>query len=509
MANKQDSNSTGLRLAFEVTGTPRTLPGSPIWYEREPNNYGDFGGTHKTVARDPINPTRQRSKGAITDLDVPAAFNEDFTQNNMQSVLQSFLYASLREQPDTKGFNTTAVPITGVTASAHTYAAASGLDVFATGHIVRATGFAVAANNGLSVLSGASATLLTLASGLADEASPPAAARVEAVGFQFASGDATLTYSGGVLTFGTTTKDLTTLRLVPGQWAFFGGDSSGLKFATNAPFYARIASVAAHAIVLDKSTITPVTDAGTSKTIQMYFGPVLRNESDPTLIIKRSVELERSLSNDGVGTQSELLTGVFGNDLTINVPQADKLNVDLAFIGMDHVLRTGTDGLLSAGGTVIAALNETAFNTSDDVQRFRMAALDGSLNPTPYFGYVTDGKLTVKNNASPNKAVGVLGGFDMSLGIFEVAGSVTAYFSAVSAISAIKANADVTLDLIVAARNAGFVIDVPLIGLGGGRLTIEKDQAIKVPLETPAYRSTFGHTLCITWFRYLPSAAIA
>lgn len=504
MPNKIDSNATACFIAEEVIGTPKTLPGTPIWYEQEPNSYSDFGGELSSVARDPINASRQRKRGTITDLDASGGYNTDVTQNNLMRLLQGFLFGDAYEKADTQPFNGTQIPITSTTTT--TYVAASGLGIFLANDLVFASGFSNAANNGLKLLSAATATTLTTTGNVA-EASPPAAARVQACGYQFASGDCTMTVASGVATLGATTKNLTQLNLQVGDWVFIGGDLAAEKFATCPVGYARVKTISATQIVFDKVTAAFVTDAGAGKTIRIFFGKFIRNRKTPSEIKTRTYNVERQLGNDGSGIQSEYLEGAVANELTLNVPQADKLNADLAFVAMDETYRTGVTGVKT--GTRVAAAGETPYNTSRNVYRLRMNIIDPTtLQPAALFAYVTEMNVTINNNASLAKAVSVLGGFDITVGTFEVGGSVTAYFQSVAAAQAVRNNSNITIDAIMAKDNAGIVVDIPMAGLGNGRLNVEKDQAITIPLETLAAEGEQGYTLGVVNMPYLPTVAM-
>lgn len=506
MLDKQDANLVGFFKTREVT--LGQTPANATWQTREPNSFDDFGGDYTKVARKPFSPSRQRKKGSTTDLDADGGYNEDLTQNNMQGELEEFFFAALRKSPEQS--NVAAV------AATDDYTVADSSD-FLSGHIILASGFAIAANNGLHVLNGITdATHISTADALTDEAAE-AGQKIKVVGFEFTAGDLEMTAAvGNTFVLSTTTQDLDVLGLIPGQWVFIGGGAAGDSFADGgSPLtgYARIAldGITQNAISFDKSTFTPVTTDGAGKTVRLFFGDTLKNEDDPDLIVRFASTMERTLGRDDDGVQSENITGMVASEMTWNSPLANLVNIDMSYIGQRHNTRTGADGPLSSrvGNTKVAALGEDAFNTSSNIYRLRLAAVDpDTLNPTPYFARVTEWTLSINNNVSSAKAQGVLGGFDVTVGNFDVDGEFTAYFSSVEAIHAVKCNYDMTFDALYAKANAGVYLDVPLIGLGGGRLDIEQDAAIMLPLETAAAESPFGHTALVGWFPYLPDAAM-
>lgn len=505
MGNKIDSNITGLRIAEEAS--PKTLPGSPVWYALEPNSYSDFGGQITTVARNPINPTRQRKKGVTTDLDASGGFNQDLTLTNLTRLMQGVMFADIREKKTTAPMNTAADTFASVTAGTKTFALSAGGAGFKAGNIVETEGFSVAANNGIFTVASSTPTTVVVSEVVATEAAPPAGAIMRVVGQQLASADAQIVMNGNLVRLQTTAFNWTTAGLIPGEWVYVGGDAAANTFGSVNKGFARISVIAATYLEFDKVSWTgAVADNGAGKLIRVFFGDVIRNETAPSLIKQRSYQLERTLGDDGGGIQSEYLVGAVANEFTLNVAQADKVTYDVTFVATDNETRTGAQGL--KGGARPTLPDSAAFNTSSDITRIKLATVSATdPAPSPLFAFSTEMKLTIKNNVSPNKAVGVLGAFDTSVGTFEVGGSLTAYFATVAAAAAVRNNSDITIDFLLQKKNAALLFDIPLLSLGDGRLSVEQDQPITIPLETNAAESKFGNTLLFQSFAYLPDAA--
>ena len=95
---KMDSNATELRFCEE--DSYKVVSGDEVWFPLEPNSYADFGGENTLTPRNPINSSRQRKKGVITDLNASGGFENDLTQKNLQRVLQGFFFADFRRKSD-------------------------------------------------------------------------------------------------------------------------------------------------------------------------------------------------------------------------------------------------------------------------------------------------------------------------------------------------------------------------------------------------------------------------
>jgi len=500
---KIDSNVVGLRYAEELT--IKVLPGSPVWRPLEPNSFADFGGEITTVARNPINPSRQRKKGVTTDLDASGGLNSDLTQENLQDVLQGFFFADLRKKSEET--------VTSVTATTTYNVAANGTD-YTTATLAFGKGFTDAANNGKKTVASSTATTIVVNETLVNE-TPGADAVISRVGVVGAAGDIDVDSTGAFDALTSTVLDFTTLGFVAGEWIFIGGDAAALAFVAAANNgFKRIRTIAATRLEFDKSDLNMSTEASDTETIELYFGRVLKNEIGTT-IKRRTYSLERQLGapDDASPTQiqAEYLDGCVPAEFTFNVATADKITCDLSFVGLDQVLFTGPTALRS--GTRPAIVEADAFNTSSDFTRIRMAVHDDTDSaPTALFAFLQEMNITINNNLSPNKAVGTLGAFEVTAGTFQVGGDLTAYFSNVTAITSVRNNSDVTLDWHIVKSNSGVSVDLPLITLGDGRAAVEQDEAITIPLGMDAataakIATTLDYTLLMVFYDFLPNAA--
>lgn len=511
--NKIDSNGVGLSVADEacpgILPGEQGQPGAPVWHELDPNSFTDFGAQTTTVARNPINRGRQNQRGVVTDSEASGGYAADFTMANSIDLLQNFFFAAQRAKPTTAPLNKVSTIIADV-GPVDGYAVANAVAMgFKAGHLILASDFADSRNNGIKTVASVTSTDVAVVETLILDAVPNAWASIKVVGFQFAAGVASFLAPVGALPSLSINKgSFADMGLIPGEWIFIGGDLTVNQLA-NAKGFARIKTVNPTSLVLDKVNFAALADSGAGKELRIFFGDVIKNESDPDLILQRTKQFRRTLGRDADGVQSEYLTGATANQLTLNLPSANKVTADLTFVAMDNPLRTGIEGL-KPGLTIPLAKDDTsvAFNSSSDFARIKVSRLSASNgNPVPLVSFFTDGTLTINNNVTALKALGTLGAFALNAGNFVVGGTLNGYFSSVDAVKAVRNNDACTLDIIIVKQNRGVIWDIPAMSLGGGRIQVEQDQPVKIPLENMAYESEFGHTLLFQSFDYLPAIA--
>lgn len=317
---------------------------------------------------------------------------------------------------------------------------------------------------------------------------------------------------GGATLSGGTGFSWLSLGLQVGEWVYSGGDGAGHAFAVNTGF-ARIKALTDTAMTFDKTSWdNAAAEIATGVQLDLFYGMYLVNARSAEESVTYYYQFERTLGNDGDGIQAEYGLGAVANELelTFPLPEGDEARITaaLGFIGIDTETRTGAEGR-KVGQHVKYAAGEAAYNTSLDQVRQRLQIINSADSlPLPLFAWVQDSSLTINNNVSPVKAQGALGGIDVNVGNFDVGGEITALFTTVNAIRAIRQNRDITYDVIHAHMNEGFVYDIPLLTLGGGMPNIELDEPVTLPVTMMAAENDAGYTISYTNFPYLPNAAM-
>lgn len=488
-------------LAYAIEQSIGVLPGSPEWKLLEPNAISTFGATVTTVARSPISKSRQRRKGTVTDLDSAVEFDADLTLEHFIDFIEGFCFASF-----VGAEHTVPTAATGGATDEYTIPAIS--SALAQNTLVYARGFTNSANNGLKLVdTGATTTTIPVTTDLEDEAAIPATQNVsvDVCGYRTAAGDLDVTVSAGVVTLTTTTLDFTTLPLMVGQAIWVGGDAAINQFSTaNNTGFARIVSIAANAMVIDKTGQTWATEANAAQEVDIYFGRFVRNVSvDDSDYLERSFHFEGAYQDlGGVGTDEyEYAKGNYCNTVGFELPLTDKAAITLAFVGTDTEPPSTTRE--TNADSPLVPVQTGAFNTSADIARLRITEVDET-------GLTTDFKsltFNINNNVSPEKVLGQLGAKYMNSGNLEIDIEAQLLFTDSDVVSAVRNNTTVTMDFSIQNDDGAVLVDIPSMTLGGGDREYPVNESILLNTTAQAFGdATLGTSLGVSLFPYVPSS---
>ena len=515
---ERSSNATNLSLAEE--SSYKVLPATPIWKQYLPIEMGDIGGEPTLQSPMPYREDQSVDFGRRVDVTASGSFQTNFNGLNILDAMQGFFVTNAIEQTSSDPISGGRDAITALTTSRITIGA--GGDEFAVGDIILITGCTgtAALNNGrIGVVTGTPTSTQITVSGtpfIAATGAGLAGAKVQKVGVQFASGICGMKVVGDVSTLEVTgTYDFTAAihTFTVGQAIYIGGDAEATRFAgSGLNGYARIRQVEAKKITFDNPSFTPATDAGASKTIQVFYPTVLKNALSDATRTRRSYTIERTLGEGATqgSRQAQYVVGAAPNQMTLAFPLANLITANLSYVPARPEYEATA---LKSGTRVPFTGLDDYFNTTDDLVLGRICSSDRALSPSSYFGVVSEFTLDQMNNVTLNKGQGHLGGFSVSYGDFVVTGTLNAYFETVAPLQSIIGNQRSQYHVYYGHNNHGFAFDIPLCSLSGGIPAFTKNQPITVPLTMTAARSTtigegFGHVMLYSYFPYLPTVAM-
>lgn len=418
-----EGNRTAIRAVKETSF--KTAPATPFYQEFRFNSE-TLAYTPATVVSNEIDSTRQIKDLILTGFEAAGELATELSLENMDMFLEgAFCNLWLRTPEIFNGagweYNATATRITAMAATSITFAATSVLSgsvINATGTaffaqcLIRNTGYTTAGNNGLFVVTANSATSVTIAGGAVE--TPPATAATKVVGFQGASADiVAVTAGGNAIT--TTSLNCTTLGLVVGQWVKFSAEGGAFSWATAGNnTYARVSAIAAGRLSFDMIVGTWAADAGTGKTIRMYFGDSIR-----TGTTANSYRIEKNYVLDA-GTRYAYFRGMEVSSFAISADTRAIVTNTVMFMGSDS---TATSASRDGSATTLPSSTNSVLDSSNSVPTIME---NGAALGTPNF--VSSFAFTMDNNLRAQNAVGSPGAFGVGMGRANMTGNINTYF---------------------------------------------------------------------------------
>lgn len=508
--------TNGTTLSFAREASLGVLPGSPAWFELEPNNLTAWGTTITKEARNPISRARSRRKGVVTDLDSSVEFEADLTLSHLRHFAEAFMFS---RAIGADAFLTSAATATGYTVTALTAAQAGRLLYSGAGagavSLVMATGFVDDANNGLKTITeapAAAATEIKVAGNVVEAPAVSAFAEVAVAGVRGAAGDLKIDANGDLIS---TALDFRTLGIAVGQVIHVGGvDVANQFFETDNTGFARVRVVAQNKLTLEKRDAPFVQDDGTDTgaggagvRVDILFGQFVRNvpvgHAD---YVEISTQFELASPNlmAGGATGYEYSLGNYADALSIAIPLTGKATMTFGFVGVDTTnpatARATNADVAKVGGQV------ESFGSASDIARLRAQDVDES-------GLSTDFKtatFTLTNNVAGEKVIGKLGPKYLNAGDIECDVEAQMLFTNPDVIERIRCNKTVGLDWVVRNGDGGAAFDLPTGTLSGGNREFPENQSVLINAPFAAHEETaLGFTCGISFFPALPQTGCA
>jgi len=472
------------KTAYVLESTFGTTPATPAFQElRVTSNGLEYKPTRTTSAE--IRSDRQVSDQILTKFDASGTIGLELSFQTFDDFLQAVLQGTWVNQPQQS--------VTALTTTTATVAAGT---TFKAQMLALTSGFAVSANNGLFVVSSSGSTSVVFpASSFTAEASPPAAAALRVVGFQGASGDIVAVTNG----LNSTSLDFTTLGLSVGEYVLIGGDAAATQFATAADNgWARILSIAAHAIVFDVFPASWAADAGTSKTIQVFYGDFVANGTT-----QRSFTIERQ-QQDLTSPSYEYFTGMQLDQMALTLKASAIITGSMDFMGMGASASTTR----FAGATDLSPTTTPVMNAASNVGTLLVG---GSAVGGP--SYISELGMTIKNNLAEQDAVGSLPAIGIRNGELDVSGNFTSYFGDLTNLNLVLNDSDTSIMFRAKRTDASAVGQCNIFSVPAAKVTGTSPVSAKNQdrMFTGTYQAKKSATLGITasaqriW--YLPLVA--
>jgi hypothetical protein len=483
------SNRSALSYVLEVT--KGTTPATPA-FKAIRNTSDTLGYTPNRVDSAEIRADRQRTDTILTDFTAAGNVGIELSFAAYDDFIEAAFQGTWAKKPAIV-VATAATEISAVSTTTLTVASSLGTP-YKAGMLVLTTGLPNAANNNiLSRVASSTGTTVVFpaASFTAETAAIPVAAAARVIGFQGVAGDITATATG----LGSTLLDFTTLGLNVGEWIKSGGDAAGNQFATAAcNGWMRTSSITATAINCDILPAGWTTDAGATKTIQVFNGDLLT-----TGTLQRAFSFERQ-QQDLAAPPYELFKGCQVDKLSLTFKAAAIITGSFDVMGLTGVASTTR----TAGATDVLAPAYGVMNASSNIGRL----MEGGSVTTAFIETLG---FDLSNNLARETAIGTIGAVNVRDGEIALTGAISAYFTDLNLLNKVLGDTATSLMLRCGrldGNRESLVLDIPQAKLTGTSPVSAKNTSRMFTGAYDAYRHpVLGYTASAGRFWYLPIAS--
>jgi len=400
----------------------------------------------------------------------------------LSSLLESVFMNAWTNTPTRDNDGTADSVITAVTATTDVVTVTTGA-AFVAGHLGRTTGFTNAANNGVFVCTTGSATVPAfLGANFVTEAAPPAAARLKVVGAQGGDGELAAV-SDGITSSGLA---LNGLGLAVGQWIKIGGTGAAFRFATEAcNGWARVTVIAADKLTLDNLPSGWTTDAGTGKTVRIWFGDQVKNGTT-----KLGQTVERGFLGQNTPTYVAQ-AGMIAGQITVNVPKKQKITAAIELLGM-----SGAQGTSALDASPDAAPSIASYPVMAGSANVGRIAENGAALSSP--NWADNVSYTVNNNLRLIEAADNVGAVSHGVGECTVTVALNSYFGSNALYAKLLAGTPTNVNTRVTKNSQATIWAVPRLTATDGNPNAQgKNQDVMLPLQLGASRDdlTAAHVI--------------
>jgi hypothetical protein len=445
------------RLAIVKELVKGTTPATPA-YKVLRQTANTLEAANSFIESEEITDDRKLADDLMVGRDVGGAISVEWAFDSHDDLIEGGMMSTWVKSAERNGTEITAASATAATS----YTVTNG-QTFAQYMLVRATGFAQAANNRTFVAAtGSNATNIAAAAGGAAE-TPGTTARVKCIGLEGPTAD--IQAAAGGLT--STLVDFTVFNLSGGQWVYVGGLLAANQFAGFSPGYARISmatAITATGLPFDVLPAGWAVDAGAGKNIRVYFTDFIVDG-----VTENSYSIER---NRGDIATFEVFKGALIDTFSLQGVADDKVNGEFTAVAF------GYQATQVAGSTYKPASQAPVFNGASNVEFVAIGNTDVRTGVDVLLGL----DLSVQNNARKDPGFGAFGGVSTSIGSARVGGGISLYLGSLTYTNISVNNQETALRFgLKDILGNGLVFDAPRVKL---RLSPPGDEGLNVTVVT-------------------------